>query len=645
MSLKLTFLQLFVLLILTISTSNAQNYQLSSSDKKAIKYYNEAASHYKVGNFKEAATSLEKSLKHDSNFIEAWLLLGDSYAEVKSKLKAISSYESAISIDSTFFPPAFYFLGNLNYEIGKYKEAVDNYVRFTHQPSASKELLLLTYNRLIFASTAVQLVANPVAVTMRNLGYPINTDGDEYINYVNTGNDYLMLTKRTRLASSQSKRPIYKEELLYSTRSDSLWENPTSVNLDWKDDLNMGSLNLSTDGRRMYFTGCYWPVGQGSCDLYASHKSGSTWLQPYNLGNNINTKSWESQPIISSDSKKLFFASKRAGGKGGSDIWMSIKLKNNTWSPPVNLGDSINTPKDEMAPFLHADGNTLFFASNGHPGLGGYDIFVSRQDELNRWSLASNIGYPTNSRYNEINIFSSIDGKQSLLSSDREGGEGNMDIYSFYNYEETLPKKIMYVEGTVIDKVTRNPLKAEIQITNLKTSELINTTFSDSITGGFLLVAYQGIEYAFNITKKGYLFLSENINLVDSIEAESIKKQFELSPFTSGNQLVMNNIFFKFNEYSLLQSSFVELDKLVLLLQQNPIAEIEIIGHTDNIGNADYNMELSQKRAKSVGDYLSRKGIENSRFETMGMGASIPIADNISEQGRASNRRTEVKVK
>ena len=644
MSLRLTFLQFITLLILTVSTSHAQNYQLSSNNKKAIKYYNNAESYYKNNNYPKAIEFLTKSLKHDNKFIEAWLLLGDSYTEVDSTLKAITSYETAVSTDSTFFPHVYYLLGNLNYEAGQYKESV-YYYSLLKYPNVSQELLLKTYEKMLISGIAANIKENPVSVLIKNLGNPINTKNDEYINYTNSDKDYMMFTQRTKLPTASGVNHTYKENLMYSNRNDSLWEKPSFVDLEWKDDLNMGSLNLSTDGRRMYFTGCYWPIGQGSCDLYASHKSGLNWLRPYNLGDDINSSSWESQPIISSDSKKLFFASKRAGGKGGSDIWMSVKLNNNEWSPPINLGDSINTPKDEMTPFLHADGNTLLFASNGHPGLGGYDLFISRKDELGRWSLAKNIGYPTNSKDNEINIFTSIDGTKSWISSDRNSGQGGMDIYSFDNYDDILPKKIMYVEGTIVDKTTRRPLKAEIQITNLSTSEIINTTISDSITGSFLLVIFPGIDYAFNISKQGYLFLSENINLKDSIGEESVKKQFELSPFAKGSQFIMNNVFFGFNEYELLPASFIELDKLLEILELNPSVKIEIIGHTDNIGNDDYNMKLSIKRAGAVCNYLIENDINSKRLFPVGMGSSLPVASNNSEQGRAKNRRTGIIIK
>jgi hypothetical protein len=642
------YMGIIILIVLLVSSNNytfAQSYSLTSSNKKALKYYDNAVSNYQYTDYDKAIEMLHKSIKYDNEFIEAWLLLGDAYTETDSKLEAISAYESAILIDSLFFPGAYYFLGNLNFDIGKYQEAVDNFAFLSSLPNVSDELLLLAYNRLLFAESAVKLVDNPTNVVLQHIATPVNTPNDEYINYVNTDKDYMMLTRRTVLERSYEAKPVYTEELLYSEHNDSLWNTPIAVNLPWKQNLDMGSLNLSADGRSMYFTGCYWPIGLGGCDLYVSQILGEKWLEPKNLGGSINTSNWESQPIISSDGKKLYFASKRKGGKGGSDIWMSIKLKNNSWSPPINLGDSINTSKDEMTPFLHADGRTLFFASTGHPGLGGYDLFISRQDELGRWSLAKNIGFPTNSRFNDINIFMSIDGEQSWISSDRAEGEGNMDIYTFSNYKELLPQKIMYVEGTVVDSLSMKPLKAKIQITNISTYDVVNTTFSDSITGDFLIVVYPGVNYAFNISKKGYLFFSESINIEDSVGLSIIKHQFKLSPFAKGNKLVMNNVFFKFNESELLHASTIELEKLVVVLKQNPDSQIEIVGHTDNIGNKTYNIELSLKRARSVGEYLISKGIKAERLFYVGLGATAPIASNNSDIGRAKNRRTEIIVK
>jgi len=638
----------FLLIAVLLLNSNllAQEYQFSSSSKKAIKLYNLAANNYTNRNYGAALANLDKSVDIDPEFIEAWMLMGDIYTDLQSNEKATAAYERTLAIDSTFFPPVYYFLGNIYYENGDYKNSVICFRNLLNNDGISDELLVLAERKLITAEISRDIVENELNIDVINIGAPVNTKNDEYINYVNTDFDLLMLTKRTMLETNQGSSPRYKEELYSSEFKDSTWSIPGLVDLSWRRERqNMGTINFSTDGRIMFFTGCYWPNSYGSCDLYYSNSLGTKWLEPSNIGDVINTSTWESQPVISSDSKKLFFASKRAGGKGGSDIWMSIRLKNNEWSPPINLGDSINTHKDEMAPFLHADGHTLFFASTGHPGLGGYDLFISRADELGRWSKATNIGYPANSKFNEINIFNSIDGKRSWISSDREGGYGNYDVYYFDNYEDILPQPVMYVEGLVVDKETGNPLKSNVEITNLKTAELVNITVSDSVSGKFLIVLFPGVDYAFNITKKGYLFHSENINLEDSIGTEAIKKRFELSPFKSGNLLVMNNIFFEFNKHNLLPTSYIELDKLAKAINDNPEFTIEISGHTDNIGSDSYNMKLSGMRAESVGNYLIGKGVSRNRLIYVAKGSTMPIETNNTEEGRARNRRTEILVK
>ncbi len=634
--------------IITISicipiSSYSQDYDFTSKSKKAIKFYNSGASNYTNRNYNAAITDLEKSLDHDQEFIESWLLLGDILTDVSRFDDAITAYNKALSIDSTFFPPVYYFLANIHYSVGDYHKSAICYDKLLDFNTISDELRAISAKKLIFAITADSLISNPVNTVPKNMGSRVNTQNDEYVNYVNTGDDLLMLTKRTK--KSEYSSAMYVEQLYKADKIDSIWETPVPIDLEWRGDKNMGTINFSTDGRTMYFTGCYWPDSYGGCDLYYSNSSGYEWLPPKNLGVRLNTSTWESQPVISSDGKKLFFASKRQGSKGGSDIWMSVKLKNNSWSPPVNLGDSINTPDDEMAPFLHADGKTLFFASKGHPGLGGFDLFVSKADELGRWSKAKNIGYPTNSGYNEINIFSSIDGSTSWISSDRAGGYGNYDIYYFDNYETVLPEKVMYVEGRVIDSEAGTPLSAKVEITNLDNYEIINKTISDSVTGSFLIVVYPGIDYAFNISKSGYLFLSENINLEEDSGMESVKKTFELSKITTGGQLTMNNVFFQFNSHDLLESSYYELDKLVDLLLEYPSYKIEITGHTDNIGKPEYNMKLSQRRATSVGEYLINKGIKSNRLSYVAMGSTKPVASNETEEGRAKNRRTEIIIK
>ena len=384
---------LTLLLIMVLSSPGySDEYTYTSQNKKSIKNYNSAVSYYQMGDYQNAINSLNKSIIYDKNFIEAWLLLGDINADLKKYQEAINAYNGAIGIDSTFFPAVYYFLGGIYYEISEYYNSIISLEIFLNTDNISSEIKELASDKLIRAQTAFRLISNPIPVDIISMGYPVNTPNDEYINYVNVDNDLIMFTKRSPSKSS-SKR--YVEQLYNSKLSDNYWSMPKLVDLSWRNNtLNMGTINFSTDGKTMYFTGCYWPNGFGSCDIYKSGSVGGKWLPPQNMGSTINTATWDSQPIISSDNKRLYFSSKRVGGKGGSDIWMAIKLQSGQWSPPINMGDSINTDRDEMAPFLHADGKTLYFASTGHPGMGGYDLFVSRQDETGIWSQAKKYRLP-----------------------------------------------------------------------------------------------------------------------------------------------------------------------------------------------------------------------------------------------------------
>jgi outer membrane protein OmpA-like peptidoglycan-associated protein len=323
---------------------------------------------------------------------------------------------------------------------------------------------------------------------------------------------------------------------------------------------------------------------------------------------------------------------------------MSVKLETGKWSPPVNLGDSINTGGNEMAPFLHADGKTLYYSSDGHDGLGGSDLFISRKDETGQWSKAQNLGSPVNTKYNEINMFVSLDGQMAYLSSDKPGGEGGFDIYEFETNETLRPSLVYFVKGIVKDKETEKPLESEVTLADLSRSLVVDKSISDKQTGEFLMVLQHDIEYAFNISKTNYLFYSDYFNFNDSVNKSSVEKVFYLEPVKSGKSVVLENVFFDFNKSELKPKSFSELNKLLKLLDENPDIKILISGHTDDVGSVDYNMELSEERAKVVFQYLVEKGIASDRLTYKGFGASKPVSDNTSEDGRSRNRRTEIKV-
>jgi len=323
---------------------------------------------------------------------------------------------------------------------------------------------------------------------------------------------------------------------------------------------------------------------------------------------------------------------------------MTVRLGNGKWSPPINLGDSINTPGNEMSPFLHPDGKTLYFSSDGHLGLGGSDLFIARRDDLGRWSKARNLGYPINSSADDINLFMSLDGQWAFLSSDRDGGEGGYDIYKFETPVELRPQPVYFVKGIVMDKMTSKPLDAHIELTNLGDGLVVNEVNSDPVTGKFLMVLSPDEEYAFNITRPKYMFYSEHFSSLPVDQLHSVDKIFKIETVSPGKQITLNNVFFEFDKSDLSQKSYSELGKLFKLMEENPKIRIRISGYTDNVGDEDYNQKLSEARAKVVYQYLVDRGISAARLEFKGFGDTKPVADNNTEEGRALNRRTEVVV-
>jgi outer membrane protein OmpA-like peptidoglycan-associated protein len=321
---------------------------------------------------------------------------------------------------------------------------------------------------------------------------------------------------------------------------------------------------------------------------------------------------------------------------------MSIRNKNGKWMPAVNLGDSINTAGDEMAPFLHADNQTLYFSSNGRPGMGGFDLYVSRKDSSGKWSSPSNLGYPINTKADELNLFAAMDGQYAWISSNRNG---NMDIYQFELFKKIQPQKTFFIKGTVIDNQTGEPLQAKVILTNLSTSKNIDSTWSSAADGHFLLVLHPGKELAFHILKKNYLFYSKHFTFEDTTDRHAVSAVFKLKPIQKNSTMQLENILFDFDSYTLRQEAYPELNLLTRLLKANPSVDILIAGYTDATGSQAYNQKLSTRRAKAVYDYLVSRGIDDKRLEYKGYGAVQIPNDKASPALRAKNRRTEIIIR
>lgn len=406
---------------------------------------------------------------------------------------------------------------------------------------------------------------------------------------------------------------------------------------------NEGAQNISQDGEWLVFTGCNRPDGEGSCDLYISYKTPTGWSPAFNLGNKVNTDQWESQPCLSPDKRDLYFASRRQDGYGGSDIYVSHLLPSGRWSEPENLGPEINTPGDESTPFIHADNQTLFFASNGLPGYGNEDLFVVRKGADGKWGKPENLGYPINTIEHEGSLFIAADGKTAYYASDRADSKGGLDIYSFELREDIRPSRTLWVKGKVFDSKTSTGLPSSVELIDLASKQTISKVQTDE-TGNYLITLPVGKDYAFNVNRKGYLFYSDNFSLKNKAPDSTYQKDIPLQPIEVQAGIVLRNLFFETNKYDIKPESEVELNKVVQFLQDNPTVKIQLEGHTDNVGSAADNQKLSTARAYAVVNYLIEHGIKGTRLMAKGFGATKPVADNKTEAGRAQNRRTELRI-
>jgi outer membrane protein OmpA-like peptidoglycan-associated protein len=381
----------------------------------------------------------------------------------------------------------------------------------------------------------------------------------------------------------------------------------------------------------------------GGCDLYGATLEGARWTMPKSLGPVVNSTSWDGQPSLSPDGDTLIFASRRPGGVGKSDLWMSKRDASGAWGAAQNLGEPVNTPFSEQSPALAPDGKTLFFASAGHPGMGRMDIFRTVLSN-GRWSEPVNLGAPLNSEQDDK--FFTVGGAAELgfFASKREGGMGGYDLYSIAMPDALRPEATLVVSGTVTDAKTGAPMEADLLIEDLAGGNLVSKERSNSATGKYVVVLPEGRTYSVSVSRAGYFFFSSKFAVPKGSVFKELAKNLRLQPIVKGAHAVLNNVFFETNRAELGPDSQLELDKAVELMRKNPKLVFEVGGHTDNVGKADANLTLSAARARVVREHLVANGIAEPRLRARGFGQTVPVGDNKTEDGRQANRRTELVV-
>ncbi len=630
-----------IFLVSSIYVSLAQT--LTTTSKKAIRLYHEGRNHFALLEYEQAELKLKKAIGTDKNFLEAYMLLGDIYRTQNKNIYAVETYKTAIEINPDKYPEVFYFYGILCFEMQQYQLCIEQLEQFKNYNIINEARQREADYYLASARFAQRSLKNPVPFQPINLGTNINSANDEFINAVSTDELKIYITAEEAVQGLVG----VSDRFFISYRDDlnSAWQPIALLPPPLNSEDTQGALSLTHDGRYLLFAGCQWSDGYGSCDIYAVKTVGKNIGKPQNLGHTLNSTAWDSQPCLAPDGRTLYFSSTRKGGYGKSDIWRSYLQDNGEWSTPENLGETINTYGSEMSPYIHADGKTLYFSSDRHPGMGGMDLFVAKMDSAGNWEKPVNLGYPINTSGDEINIIVNARGDKAYISARLPEGNGGFDIYEFEVYPEIRPKPSTYVKGIVVDAKTNNPLLSYFTLTEINAGKDIITSFSDEKTGEFLLCLPINRDYALNVSREGYLFHSEHFSLTDYKEVfEPYLLNIALNPIIPGEVTIMRNIFFDSGKANLKDESLAELNKLYEFLIQNPSIAVEISGHTDDVGSEDYNMTLSDQRAQAVTDFLVAKGIDSNRLQHKGYGFTKPLTTNQTQEGRAKNRRTEIKV-
>jgi len=665
---QIIFLLISVLSLVT-SCSVAQyggGGRYSTSSKKAIKLYEAGRACFNNMDPRTgrralgcAEDNLLKAIEKAPEFTEAYSLLSNVFVEKGDLKKAVEYKEKMLQTTTNFSKSEYFYLASMLMAQGDYQKCKQYAAMYLETRNANPLFVKRCQEYIRNSDFAMEAMRHPVEFNPKNMGGNINTNNPEYFPSFTADDSTLLFTRL--IDDSRVMDRIQKQEDIFITHkmSDGVWVNAQPVSRNINTVANEGAPTLSADGKYIIFVGCATGPdrtygedreGYGSCDLFVSERIGNEWTKPVNMGAPINSSHWETQPCFSSDGKTLYFVRglvrpRERRDPQNQDIYKTEILPNGTWSKPERLGDNINTPGREESVQIHPDGQTLYFSSNGHTGMGGMDLYMSRMDATGRWGKAINLGYPINTFNNENSLLVSSNGEIALFASDREGGFGDLDLYSFDMPKSIRPIQTTFMKGLVYDEETKKPLAAKFQLIDLKTGKVFKAAIANSGSGDFIVALPKNKDFALIAEHDGYFFYSKNYSL-DKLQKnkDGFLIDVPLKPIKKDETFVLENIFFDVNKWDLKPQSITELNKLKKILEENPTMKIELGGHTDSDGDDAKNQILSENRAKAVVDWLVKNGIEANRLSYKGYGETKPIVPNDSVENKAKNRRTEVRI-
>lgn len=629
--------------LLFLLSAVAQPAALSTKSNKAADLYQKAQKYAAERNIKKALTALEAAIEKDPNFGEAYLKAAGIHKLNGNPSATFELYKKGLSLLP--FNPAlaseYVIFADMALAASDYGLAKQYYETYLQTKPKNAKAVAHAERQLKNTAFAVTAMQKPIDFKPQRLAAPLNQFQLQYFPALTATKTHLVFTAR------RADDPRADENLYVSVYRDNAWSAPASISNNINSEFNEGTGSISGDGKTLVFSSCNRPNSYGDCDLYISVRQGETWSKPVNLGRNVNSAAWESQPCLSADGRTLYFSSDRGQGSlGREDIWVTRLQDDGAWSVPENVGEPINTTGSETAPFLHASGTTLYFSSNGHVGLGGADIFKATLTKAT-WGEPENLGYPLNTSASEASFFITPDNTKGYYSRLflNDGRQKNASLFEFDVPAAWKSKEIStFTQGRVFDAVTKKPIAAVVQLYDLNTDELVQQVNADAENGTYTVVLNEGKEYGMFVTAAKHLTKSISFDYTTPKEFNPSTLDLYLDPVAKGASVVLNNLFFATGEYQLEKKSKTELDKVIAFLNANPRVQIEISGHTDDVGDDQSNQKLSDQRANAVVTYLVAQGVRKERIRSAGYGENRPLQPNTSEPNRQLNRRIELRV-
>ncbi len=645
-----------------------------SENADAVKLFKKSQDKKKY-EYKERVAFLKECLEEDPEYIQANLAFARAIILVSNNHN--ESYKAAmpyllkvVAACPKLHSDPYYYLGILYWEDKDYLNCI-KYMKLYQDFKEEDEkkyhkdypLFLVDAKKLIQLSKLNdQLYNHPVPFNPQ-IVQGLSSNMSEYLPIISPDGSIALFTrtkKPTTFSPIESDKVI--EVFSISKYKNGKWDDGYKMTEPFNKGTNEGGATVTIDNKHMYFTICKPEGGYDNCDIWTSDFLYGSWTTLRKLSDTVNTKdSWESQPTVSADGNTIFFASTRPGGYGGVDIWKTVKDANGKWGAPINLGPKINTKGHEKTPFIHSDSQTLYFCSGpltpveggggGHLGVGGFDIFYSKADSVGNWLPAANIGFPINTKGDDLGFFVSKDGQYAYFSSDdpaktKNKTLGGQDIYSFELYKEARPQSVTFAdvnfkseEDTTVKDVKVKVIDA---VTKIETYGIVDTANSTAR----VVLLDNGHDMLIQIEGDSGVSFSSQLIVADSIKPDKIiKTELVSKPIEIGKTYTLNNIYYKSGFADLDPKSKIVLEEFAEFLKKNPTVKIEIRGHTDNVGDDNANLTLSKDRAYTVFEILVALGVDKNQIESFkGLGETNPIDTNDTEAGRSKNRRTEFVV-